>query len=180
MSIDDFHPLSTWKGDESYLHDQTSGRKYALESDDLVQYKCSILSLATPILHPIAQTVNNVYRTVKIACQAIELMRGEARQSSGAQLKEMSIDALRIMVSPVSWIALEAAALYGTLISPQDGKKLYASLERAIYGGPILAPSFQPDPEGYSWKALARTASEKAYNFITGGQLFADPAIKKY
>lgn len=53
---------------------------------------------------------------------------------------------MRILVTPLSIIGLELAAIYG-LFRPYDGRKLYASLEREIYGDFVLAPCFQPDPQ---------------------------------
>lgn len=55
-------------------------------------------------------------------------------------------DLLRIVATPISLIGLELSAIYG-IFNPFDGRKLYASFERATYGKHILAPCFQPDPE---------------------------------
>ena len=43
----------------------------------------------------------------------------------------------------------ELAALYGC-IRPYDGRKLYATIERAMYGDSVLAPCFQPSPTSHA------------------------------
>lgn len=63
-----------------------------------------------------------------------------------SRLKDAGKDFLRIIAQPVTLVGLELAAIYG-LFRPYDGRKLYASFERAAYGDSILAPCFQPDPE---------------------------------
>lgn len=52
-------------------------------------------------------------------------------------------DFLRIILTPLAIAGLEVSALFG-LLSPYDGRKLYATIERALYGTAILAPGFQP------------------------------------
>ena len=64
---------------------------------------------------------------------------------------------MRIIATPVSILGLELAAIYG-IFQPYDGRKLYASFERATYGNFILAPCFQPDPK---YHALGGDINEK-------------------
>lgn len=59
------------------------------------------------------------------------------------------MDALRIIASPIAIAGLELAAIYG-IIRPYDGRKLYASIERAEYRNFILVPCFQPDPTSHA------------------------------
>ncbi|MBS4171388.1 hypothetical protein NEOC95_002136 [Neochlamydia sp. AcF95] len=48
-------------------------------------------------------------------------------------------------MTPVALVGLELAAIYG-IFTPYNGRKLYASIERAQYGKFTLAPCFQPGP----------------------------------
>ncbi len=50
-----------------------------------------------------------------------------------------------IVFSPIAAVGLQLAAIYG-LFSPKNGRKLYATFERCIYGRALLAPCFQPNP----------------------------------
>jgi hypothetical protein len=61
------------------------------------------------------------------------------------RLKDAGKDLLRVVTTPIALVGLELAAIYG-IFNPYDGRKLYASIERAQYGNFILAPCFQPDP----------------------------------
>jgi len=63
--------------------------------------------------------------------------------SFNASLKEAGKDLLRIFTTPIAYVGLELAAIYGRF-RPYDGRKLYATIERAQYGHFILAPCFQP------------------------------------
>lgn len=65
-----------------------------------------------------------------------------------ARLLDAGTDLLRIVAVPISLVGLELAALYG-ILSPYDGRKLYASIERLTYEKYILAPCFQPDPQSH-------------------------------
>ena len=71
-------------------------------------------------------------------------------KSDENKLADAGKDSLRIVAAPFSILGLELAALYG-LIRPYDGRKMYATIERAMYGNPILAPCFQPEPERHAF-----------------------------
>lgn len=68
---------------------------------------------------------------------------GEEKYNFKARLIEAGKDLLRIVASPIAIIGLELAAIYG-LMRPYDGRKLYATFERAIYGNALIPPCFQP------------------------------------
>lgn len=61
------------------------------------------------------------------------------------RLKDRGQDLLRIAVTPIAFIGLELAVIYGVL-SPYSGRKLYSSIERARYGICVLVPCFQSIP----------------------------------
>ena len=58
------------------------------------------------------------------------------------RLIEAVTDLIRVVASPLSFVALELVAIYG-LINPRDGMKLYASIERLAHKC-VFAPQFQP------------------------------------
>lgn len=165
VTLNDFQPFNRWKPDLDgpkydccwehmgipyYLIDEATGRRYLNESKGVVRYKCFLLTLGTPIVHSIASIVNVAYRIAKLVTLShfwVDKKFGEV-DTFNERLKDAGRDLARIITQPFTLIGLELASLYG-LFSPWNGRKLYASFERAQYGNFILAPCFQPDPESH-------------------------------
>ncbi len=154
--LNDFQLVSQWIEDSKgqrwamddtprFLIDGSTGRRYWNESPNCVRVKCFLLTLGTPVVHTIAVLVNTAYRIVRLVSFFHFWKWSEAPYSLKERIKDAGIDALRIIASPVAIVALECAALYG-IVSPYNGRKLYASIERAQYNHFILAPCFQPEP----------------------------------
>ena len=158
VTLRDFQPINNWKpdldgpkyydGTAQHLIDQTTGRKYLNESKEVVGFKCFLLTLGTPVIHLIASVATVAYRIAKLVTLSHFWMPKEDEKSYNFEdrLKGAGMDLLRIATQPIALVGLELAAAYG-LIRPYDGRKLYASIERAQYGNFILAPCFQPDAE---------------------------------
>lgn len=169
VSFRDFQPINTWKpdldgpkwrdGEAKHLIDMTTGRRYWNESKGCVGCKCFLLTLGTPIFHSIASLVNVAYRIVKLVSFSHFWMDKEEEKSYSfkGRLKDAGQDLLRVLTTPIAFIGLELAAIYG-IFTPYNGRKLYASIERAQYGNFILAPCFQPDPK---YHALGGDPNEK-------------------
>lgn len=142
-------PFGERCGQPMYLIDNTTGRRYLNESKTIVRIKCFLLTLGTPLAHPFVSIINIAYRILKLISLShfwIEKKNEEKKYNFKARSADAGYDLLRIFATPVSIVCLELAALYGCF-RPYDGRKLYASLERATYGNYILAPCFQPDPK---------------------------------
>lgn len=167
VSIRDFQPINNWmpdfKGekytccskhteDPLFIIDESTNRRYSNESQHVTGLKCFLLTLGTPVVHSIGSLVNLIYRIAKlITLSHFWIMQGEGQNNSfKARLGEAGEDLLRLVATPFAPLGLELAALYGT-IRPYDGRKLYASIERGIYGNSILAPCFQPDPKYHAF-----------------------------
>jgi hypothetical protein len=170
VSIKDFHPVNSWKPDEhgqkwsgsnepAYLIDRTTGRRYFNESQGVVRFKCLLLTLGTPIVHTAASIINVAYRILKLVTLSHfwAPKKEESRYDFKARLTDAGKDVLRIVATPFSLLGLELASIYG-VFRPYDGRKLYASIERATYGNFILAPCFQPEPTRH---ALGGDVKEK-------------------
>ncbi len=169
VSFRDFQPISTWKpdlngpkwkdGNPELLIDMTTGRRYWNESKNCVRLKCFFMILATPIVHSIASLVNVADRIVNLVSfyHFWTYKEEEKSYSFKGRLKNTGQDLLRVLATPIAFIGLELAAIYGVL-TPYNGRKLYASIERAQYGESILAPCFQPDPK---YHALGGDPKEK-------------------
>lgn len=158
VTIKDFIPINNWKLDSigpfwsngrepKFLVDQSTHRRYFNESKGVVRFKCFLLTLGTPFVHPVASIVNVAKKIVKLVTFANFWMHKdkEPKYIFKSRLADTGIDLLKIIATPFSLVGLELASLYG-LVRPYDGRKLYATIERATYGGYILAPCFQPDP----------------------------------
>lgn len=169
INLRDFQPINTWKpdsdgpkwsdGDPRYLIDATTKRRYWNESKGCVGFKCFLLTLGTPIVHSIASLVNVAYRIVKLVTLSHFWMdkKGEKSYSFKERSKDAGKDLLRVIMTPIAFVGLELAAIYG-MFTPYNGRKLYGSIERAQYGNSILAPCFQPDPTRH---ALGGNPEEK-------------------
>jgi hypothetical protein len=131
----------------SAIVDMTTGKPYGHEYPGLIRFKCFWLILGTPIVHAITIICNLVYRLFLLMTFA-HFWADDQKYSFAARLLYCGTDLLRIVAAPLAIIGLELAALYG-LFNPLDGRKLYATIERAEYGNFILAPCFQPDPMGH-------------------------------
>lgn len=157
VNLRDFQLSNQWEldsdgpkwsdGDPKYLIDKTTGRKYWNESKDCVRFKCFLLTLGTPIVHSIASLVNMAHRIMKLVTFSHFRMdkEGEKSYSFKERLKDAGKDLLRVVTTPIAFVGLELAAIYG-MFSPYNGRKLYASIERAQYENFTFAPCFQPDP----------------------------------
>jgi hypothetical protein len=168
MSIElrDFQLVNTWKPEATgpawdygtgrsepmFLVDQATNRRYLNENPWIVRVKCGLLGLATPIAHPIASVANIVYRIARLFSfvHFREPRIGEQKYNFMARLQSAGRDLARVVATPFSLIGLQFAALYG-LFRPYDGRKLYATLERATYGHFIIAPCFQPGPKYHAF-----------------------------
>ena len=162
VTFKDFQLINTWEpdvdgpcwpytgGTPKVLIDKATGRKYLNESKGVIRNKCNLLVIGTPLIHPIAAVVNVVYRILKLITLSHFWVGKELDYNFKARLGAAGKDLLRIIVAPLSLVGLELAALYG-VVRPYDGRKLYASIERAIYGYFILAPCFQPDAKYHAF-----------------------------
>lgn len=157
ITLKDFQPINRWKLDSEgpqwgygvqepqYIIDQSTGRRYFNESKGIVGYKCFLLTLGTPFVHLPAAFINLAYRIAKVVSGSHFWAAASHTTTFKARLTEAGKDLLRIVAAPLALVGLELAAIYG-MGRPYDGRKLYATIERAQYGNFILAPCFQPDP----------------------------------
>jgi len=162
ITLQDFQIVNTWKeevdgekwsdGEAKFLIDQSTGKKYFNESQDVVGFKCALLTLGTPFVHSAASIANLAYRVLRLATFANFWIEkdGEKKYSFENRLLDAGKDLLRIVLVPISILSLELSAVYG-LFTPYNGRKLYATIERATYGNFILAPCFQPDPTQHAF-----------------------------
>ncbi len=126
------------------LIDESTGKKYGNEPKGTVRFKCFLLIFGTPFVHAVALLVNVACRIVKLVTFVHFWPNKDEKYDLSAR-KELAYNELLRVVSPMyTLIGLESSAIYG-LFRPYDGRKLYATIERATYGNHILAPCFQPD-----------------------------------
>lgn len=162
-TLKDFKPINTWSLDKQgptwlyddfepeYIIDESTGRRYWNESKGIVRFKSALLAFGTPLIHPLTSLVAGVgLSALKVLSLSHFWAPNDINDSFPKKLANMSIDLLKIVLWPIFLLSLELSALYG-LFSPYDGRKLYASLERAYYEGPVLAPCFQPDPTRHAF-----------------------------
>jgi hypothetical protein len=165
ISLRDFQPINHWEADQNrekwkvfdhdsfsmvessdpkFIIDKTTNRKYLNDSPSTVRWKCLALIFVTPF----ERLFNIIWRIMKVANFANFWLKvpGEGRYDIKARLIETAKDLFRIITTPMTLVGLELAAIYG-MLRPYDGRKLYASIDRATFGTFGLAPCFQPDPK---------------------------------
>ena len=161
----DFQLFNTWEPDLNGrkfrrskkpmdIIDKTTGRKYLNESKGTVRLKCFFLALGTPLVHTITSIAVIAFRLLKLATLSHFWMPKpeEKTYSIKNRLNDAGLDLIKIFAQPIGALGAELAAIYG-VFKPYDGRKLYASFERAQYGICILAPCFQPDAKQHLFGA---------------------------
>lgn len=163
VTLKDFYPINTWTPEYTgpnwsdkptvpkFLIDKATGRRYWNESKGIVGFKCFLLTPGTPVVHSIASVLNVDYRIIKL----VTFSHFYNAKTTEEGVKEAGKDLLRIVLTPISLVGLQLAAIYG-LVRPYDGRKLYATIERATYGNYILGPCFQPNPTRHAFGGNAQ------------------------
>ncbi len=156
----DFQPINKWTPDfegriwvildsdgrtvkdPMTIIDHSTQRRYLNEFPGTIRCKSFWLILGTPI----AGLCGLVYRVVKLVTLAHFWLEKEEEKSYSlkGRLVDAGADFLKIITAPLVIIGLELAAIYG-VFRPYDGRKLYATIERAAQVE-LLAPCFQPEP----------------------------------
>jgi len=137
-----FCPLNIWKNSVFWgMQDETTGDVYTDEGRSEKRLKCLSLTLITPVAQPLGLFLNVINRISKIifildSC-TLELYPLVGR------IKELFVEVIYIALSPIIFLGMEFAAIYG-VFTPFNGGKLYASFESLVYGKDFLAPCFQP------------------------------------
>jgi len=162
VCLKDFLPINSWtpdvdgprwceNGSPQFLIDQSTNRRYWNEPKGVVGTKAFLLTLGTPFVHAIAATINAAEKCLKLISLSHFWMPADPGATHfKARLLEAKTDLLQLIATPFAVLGLELAALYG-VFRPYDGRKLYASIERAVYGHFILAPCFQPNPQSHAF-----------------------------
>ncbi len=162
VTMGDFHPCNewipeenglTWMSDDTpmFVVDQTTHRKYWNDTSEITRIKHCGLILGTLPIHAVVGIGNIFYRAWKlISCAHFTAPTQQVTPSDNQEkpegFKNAAHDCCRIALQPIAIVGLEAAACYGCCC-PNDGMKLYATIERAEYEEGVLAPCFQPDPD---------------------------------
>lgn len=152
VTVKDFYIVSQWKVDrdgpnfdpecgeiaedlerKQFIIDETTGRRYVNESVESIRCKCFLLIFGTPFMQPLFSIGGAVYAAVDV-CKERSRWRNLVKR-----LEE-------VVVTPFALLGLEFAAMYG-VARPLDGRKLYATIERAVYGERSIVASFQPERE---------------------------------
>ncbi len=165
VSIMDFKPITEWAPVNSltynsdllwadntpkYIRDTLTNRAYLNESKWCIRKKCCLLILGTPIIHTIISLEFTAFRILKLISFAHFWMN--VNKEEPYSIKERSScagkDLARVLTRPFHLIALQLSAIYG-VISPCNGRKLYASFERLLPESFFLAPCFQPNASSH-------------------------------
>jgi len=171
VTLRDFQPYNTWRiqdsgqrydgGEPVFYHlDMSSDKIYSYQSPKCLRYKCVALLLWTVIAHVI-KIAKRVFDVATLYCFCSHDDHSRSRYSLKERVTNLIQDPLKTLATPLLVILLEISAFYG-VFNPFDGRKLYATVERAAYqwfgmeGVDIFcrpdrpyycAPCFQPGQE---------------------------------
>lgn len=146
ITLKDFYPINAWKShSEKFIEDATSKRLYLNRSVCEIRLDCLKLAIGTLVLQSACAIIRIAYIIVKIATFSYLWCdkKNEKKYDFTARLSDAGKDLLTILATPLALVGMELSAIFG-VISPLNGSKLYASLERGLYGSFLLAPRFQP------------------------------------
>lgn len=166
VTIKHFFPFSSWTEDtNSYrLIDKETHDKYDNDSCSTIRAKCAATFIATPIAQSIGLLLNLANRIGKLILLAHLWVPSSQPYNFKDRINEMRKDFFRIISTPLILIGLLFAAAYGATISPYNGRKLYATLERSAYAGSyhrfvlrnkedlqtaLVGLCFQPEPKAH-------------------------------
>ena len=165
-SLADYNPWVTWKTKTTseifqselesgkakkvvtdyFIQDASTGYCYLDEEGGLVRKKHLALLITAPFIHflgfiimmgcDVVVGLTALLRATTLLCQG-KLAR--AKHIVG----QFAMRVGGIMVKPLGWGVMVASNIIGLML-PLSGKKVFASIERAVYWRPILAPCFQP------------------------------------
>jgi len=161
-----FMPISSWKKDEASgsVIDKETNDKYDDDSCSTIRVKCAATFAATPIAQSIGLLLNLANRIGKLFLFAHLWAPSSESYNFKARITEMGKDLFRVVSTPFILLGLLFASAYGATISPHNGRKLYATLERSAYAGgyhrfilrekndlqtALIGLCFQPEPKAH-------------------------------
>ncbi len=139
-----------------WIYDPTAQRIYLNDSKGVVRFKCLALAAASPLVHPVASLFAQCIALAKIVsfypfwCEDLLEVDSNGKDFS-IRITRYFVEVIRLIFAPLVVLMLCSSALYG-IYAPYDGRKLYASWERFLYGGSLLAPCFQPDANSHLFR----------------------------
>lgn len=116
--------------------------------DREVRWKYLALTLATPIVQAVGVLLSVALRIIKFITLAHFWYPFENEYPLCDRAWSFGKDILRIAFAPAIYIGMVVSPIYG-LAFINNGRKLYATFERCIYGDALLAPCFQPKPTSH-------------------------------
>lgn len=147
VTLNDFRIVSQWSEPDwqGLITDLSTDRRY---NQLIAQPHKVFIRLA--LLSPLIQGVGVICRVALSALKLISLYhfwcKKDGAYSITERLQDAGTDLLKVALAPLFYVGLELSAIYG-IMRPLDGRKLYATMERAFYGQGFLTRGWQPLPE---------------------------------
>jgi hypothetical protein len=168
LTIRDFCPWNTWEVDtmgETWMYypvgisleirakwiiDKTTGKRYLNDKNWITRLKCALLVVGNFFAHSY-MIIGPIFMCFLRLITCYHLYKFEEENITTAErVLNCGLNLLKLLMLPLVPVFLELAALYG-LFCPNEGRKLYSSFEKFAYGRSLLAPCFQPNPEGHAF-----------------------------
>ncbi|MDF1684709.1 MAG: hypothetical protein P1U36_08655 [Legionellaceae bacterium] len=157
LSLNHFYPISSFEFKHTGLYrheifDTRTSDSYLYEEFCVIRLKCIVLLVSMPIFYTtkiildVIDIISALYDLIVHTAFDTAVESEEACRNQDALLQD-GVDLIKqiahLILTPVYIVLLEMAALYG-LVSPYNGRKLFASIERFNCGAAVAAPCFQP------------------------------------
>ncbi len=167
VNFSHFSPCSRWTVVNHSLRDETTGDLYCNDDKSTIRVKCAVIFAVSLVFETIGLVFNCINRIVKLVTFAHLWHPSKTGEYNfKGRITEASKDILRVALTPLILVGMLFATVFGAIISPYDGRKLFASLERFSYAGgykryhsatgahdkfltTLFAPCFQPEAVGH-------------------------------
>jgi hypothetical protein len=131
-------------GRTQYIRDELTGKDHLNQTKGCLRFKMILTGTLATAGHTLAMALNAIYRLGKIL--TLSHFRSKHDEKQGSRFEAFALDAARATLFPIAILTLFFISVYGQF-DPREGKKLYTSVEKLVYGdkGWTWAPCFQPE-----------------------------------
>lgn len=132
-------------GAPKWIIDESTGKRYLNEGSSSLRIKACCLATFG--------CVGNIFCSISSQGDRVARIFGACAISCckcacGDRARKAGMDALKLLVSPFTYLATQISACYGCWVSPLDGRKMYATWDAIHHDGSVsCAPCFQPDAQ---------------------------------
>lgn len=151
MNITDFCPNNQWVfHTDKIATDETTGKQYPCHDLSRIAAKHFGLTIVTPFVQTAIAVAFVAFRLLRLISFWHFWKTQQEPCSFKGRLQDFGQDVIKILTSPLSLLAFEIFALYGTASASYDATKLYCSIEKFQYDQYVLTSFLNMAPLAYT------------------------------